>query len=335
MVQAIVVREVPSDGKPTRVAALEEVPESFLGDGGTIVDVAYSGINYKDALALTGRPGVVRQTPLVAGIDLVGTVVTSDDDRFAPGDWLVLNGAGQSENRHGGLASRAHVDPTLAVQLPHGITPARAAALGTAGYTAALAVARLTEDGVSPDDGPVLVTGATGGVGSIATLLLARAGFEVAALTGRADQFGDYLRQLGASSLVDRGDLTVQGKPLQSARWAGAVDTVGGVVLANALAQTRPGGVVAACGLAGSADLPTTVMPFILRGVTLAGIDSVWAEPAARTQAWELLARDLDLDILDSLTETVPLEGAIAAAGRLLEGQAHGRILVEIAAVTS
>lgn len=332
MVRAIVVREVPSDDKHTRVASLEEVPESFLGDGTTVVDVAWSGINYKDALALTGRPGVVRRTPLVAGIDMVGTVVSSADARFSPGDWIILNGAGQSENRHGGLATRAHVDTTLAVPLPHGISPARAAALGTAGYTAALAVVRLTHDGVSPDDGPVLVTGATGGVGSIATLLLARAGFEVAALTGRADQFGDYLTRLGAKTLVDRGELTAHGKPLQSARWAGVVDAVGGTVLANALAQTMPGGVVAACGLAGAADLPTTVMPFILRGVTLAGIDSVWAAPAARAEAWQLLSRDLDGDVLDSLTETVPLDGAIAAAERLLAGQAHGRILVEISA---
>lgn len=332
MIQAIVVRDVPSADEPRRVASLEEVPESFLGDDTTVVDVAYSGINYKDALALTGRPGVVRRTPLVAGIDLVGTVVSSEDPRFSPGDWIILNGAGQSENRHGGLASRAHVDPALAVPLPHTMSPARAAALGTAGYTAALAVARLRHDGVSPDDGPVLVTGATGGVGSIATLLLSRAGFQVAALTGRIHQFGDYLHRLGAASLVPRDELTTHGKPLQSARWAGVVDAVGGIILANALAQTMPGGVVAACGLAGAADLPTTVMPFILRGVTLAGIDSVWAAPAARVEAWELLARDLDPDVVDSLTESVTLDGAIAAAQRLLDGQAHGRILVEVSA---
>ena len=330
MVQAIVVREESSDGKPSRVAALEEVPESFLGEEKTVVDVVFSGINYKDALALTGRPGVVRQTPLVAGIDLVGTVVTTADPRFAPGDWIVLNGAGQSENRHGGLATRAHIDPSLAIPLPRAITPSRAAALGTAGYTAALAVTRLVNEGLSPEDGPVLVTGATGGVGSIATMLLARAGFEVAALTGRAEQFGDYLTRLGATSMVDRSELSTYGKPLQSARWAGVVDAVGGAVLANALAQTRPGGVVAACGLAGSADLPTTVMPFILRGVTLAGIDSVWASCGDRMTAWERLSGDLNFDMLDSLTETVPLEGAIAAAERLLEGNAHGRILVEI-----
>ncbi len=330
MIQAVVVYEVPSDGKPKRVARLEEVEESFLGDGMTVVDVAYSGINYKDALALTGRPGVVKKTPLVAGIDLVGTVVSSGDDRFSPGDWLVLNGAGQSETRHGGLATRAHVDPALAVTLPAGITPARAAALGTAGYTAALAVARLKREGVAPENGPVLVTGATGGVGSIAILLLARAGFEVAALTGRADEHGEYLRGLGAMHLVDRDDLAEQGRPLQSARWAGVVDAVGGHVLANALAATKPGGTVAACGLAGSADLPATVMPFILRGVTLAGIDSVWAPLAARREAWELLARDLDLDTLDSLTEEVSLDGAINASERLLAGDAHGRIRVSV-----
>ncbi|MGV8846254.1 MDR family oxidoreductase [Tessaracoccus sp.] len=333
MVQAIVVREVPTDGRPTRVAALEEVEESFLGGGSTVVDVAYSGINYKDALALTGRPGVVKRTPLVAGIDMVGTVVKSDDSRFSTGDWIILNGAGQSETEHGALATRAHIDAALAVPLPDGITPARAASIGTAGYTAALAVARLIRDGVTPADGPVLVTGATGGVGSIATLLLARSGYEVAALTGRADQFGDYLHRLGAASLVDRVELGEKGKPLQSSRWAGVIDTAGGPVLANALAQTMRGGVVASCGLAGSADLPTTVMPFILRGVTLAGIDSVWAHLDARQEAWELLARDLDGDMLDSLTETVQLDGAIAAAHRLLAGQAHGRILVEVSGV--
>ncbi len=330
MIQAIVVHEVPSDGRPKRVARFETVDESFLGAGTTVVDVAYSGINYKDALALTGLPGVVKTTPLVAGIDLVGTVVSSEDDRFSPGDWIVLNGAGQSETRHGGLTTRAHVDPAMAIALPKGITPARAAALGTAGYTAALAVARLGREGVVPDDGPVLVTGATGGVGSIAILLLARAGFEVAALTGRADEHGEYLRSLGATSLVDRRDLMEKGKPLQSARWAGVVDAVGGHVLANALAATNPGGTVTSCGLAGSADLPTTVMPFILRGVTLAGIDSVWASLEARREAWALLARDLDLDKLDSLTQEVPLEGAIAASEQLLAGEAHGRIRVNV-----
>lgn len=330
MVTALVIREIPSDTRPQRVAALEEVDESFLGDGTTVVDVAYSGINYKDALALTGRPGVVKATPLVAGIDTVGRVVSSDDPRFSPGDWIVSNGAGQSETRHGGLATRAHLDPTLALSLPPSITPARAAALGTAGYTAALSVARLKRDGVTPDDGPVLVTGATGGVGSIAVLLLSRAGFEVAALTGRADELGDYLHGLGATSLVDRADMTEKGKPLQSARWAGVVDAVGGAVLANAIASTRAGGVVASCGLAGSADLPTTVMPFILRGVTLAGIDSVWAPLEARQEAWALLGRDLDFDMLDSLTEEVGLEDGIEAAHRLLEGDAHGRIRVKI-----
>lgn len=330
MIKALVIREVPSDGKAQRVASLEDVSESVLGEATTVVDVAYSGINYKDALALTGRPGVVKTTPLVAGIDMVGRVVSSDDERFDTGDWIVLNGAGQSETRHGGLATRAHVDSSLAIRLPENISPARAAAIGTAGYTAALAVARLQREGVTPGDAPVLVTGATGGVGSIATLLLSKAGFDVAALTGRADELGDYLRGLGATSLVDRSELNEKGKPLQSARWAGVVDTVGGPVLANALASTKPGGTVASCGLAGSADLPTTVMPFILRGVTLAGIDSVWAPLSARDEAWALLARDLDLDVLDSLTEEVPFDEAIAASNRLLEGDAHGRIRVNV-----
>lgn len=320
--RGIVVRD---DG-----VALEEGCEELLTDEGVLVEVVYSDLNYKDALAVTGRPGVVRQKPLIAGIDMVGRVVESPDERWSPGEWLVLNGAGLSETRHGGYATLARADADLAVRVPDGLTPERAAALGTAGYTAALAVLRLVMEGVSPGDGPVLVTGATGGVGSIATMLLASAGFDVTAVTGRPEELGDYLRELGADTVVPRDELGAAGRPLQKAAYGGVIDSVGGQILANAIAQTAPHGVVAACGLAGSADLPTSVLPFILRGVTLAGIDSVWAEIDDRADAWRVLARGVDVDLLDAMTTRIGLDGVIAAGEDLLAGRRHGRTLVEI-----
>ena len=322
MIKGIVVRESGVD--------LEEYDESFLGEGDVVVDVAYSDLNYKDALAVTGRPGVVRTTPLIAGIDLVGTVAESGDPRWKPGDWIVLNGAGLSETRNGGYTTRARIDATLAVPLPEGLTPVSVAALGTAGYTAALAVLKVVGEGVVPSDGPVLVTGATGGVGSVATMLLATAGFDVAASTGRIDRFGEYLSDLGAATLVPRADLEGGGRPLQKAHYAAVIDSVGGEVLANAIARTVPHGTVTACGLAGSASLPTSVMPFILRGVTLAGIDSVWADLDDRGDAWRLLSKGIDEDRLAEMTTRIRLGDVIAAGQRLLDGQLHGRTLVEI-----
>ncbi|HJE51085.1 MAG TPA: oxidoreductase [Tessaracoccus flavescens] len=311
-------------------AALEDVSENLLDDGAVVVDVAFSDLNYKDALAVTGRPGVVRRTPLIAGIDLVGTVAESSDPRWAKGDWVMLNGAGLSETKHGGYATRACIDGDLAVTLPEGLSPERCAALGTAGYTAALAVTRLVSEGLKPDDGPILVTGATGGVGSIATMLLDAAGFVVYASTGRTEELGDYLRGLGADEVLPRSDFEEKGKPLQKAQFAGVVDSVGGTTLANAIARTNPGGIVTSCGLAGSHDLPTTVMPFILRGVTLAGIDSVWATVDDRADAWRILARGVDVDALDAMTTTIGLDGVIEAGERLMAGSLHGRTLVEI-----
>lgn len=335
MPRAIVIRENPnpSGSEPVNVAALEEVDAVDLGTDPVVVEVSHSGINYKDGLALTGRPGIVRNTPLVGGADLVGTVVASASDRWSPGDQVILNGTGLSETRHGGFAELARVPAEYLVRLPEQLTPARAAAIGTAGFTAALCVLRLEREAVEPgSERPVLVTGATGGVGSIAIALLARAGHHVVALTGRPEQYRNYLLGLGAAEILDRSSLSGTGRPLQSMRWAGVVDTVGGEVLANALAQTRYGGTVAACGLAGSAALPVTVMPFILRAVTLAGIDSVQASLTQRVAAWARLARDLDGDLLDGLTETVPLAGTIEAARRLMAGQSHGRIVVDVRA---
>lgn len=323
MMHAIVVRDSGS--------AIEEIGEEFLdGDGDVLVDVRFSDLNYKDAMALTGRPGVVRTTPLVAGIDLVGTVTESGNKRFAPGDWIMLNGAGLSETEHGGYATRARISGDHAVAIPEGLSPEQAAALGTAGYTAALAVLKLVGEGLTPGDGPILVTGATGGVGSIATMLLDSAGFVVYGSTGRVDELGDYLRELGADEVIDRSSLEEPGRPLQKATYAGVVDTVGGVTLANAIAQTNKGGIVAACGLAGSHELPATVMPFILRGVTLAGIDSVWAPLDDRADAWRILARGLDLDKLDAMTTRTDLEGLHAAAEEMMAGKRHGRTLVTI-----
>ena len=322
MIRGIVVRE--------GAVALEEFDEEFLGDGEVLVDVAYSDLNYKDGLAVTGRPGVVRTTPLIAGIDVVGTVAESDDPRWAPGDTIILNGAGLSETRNGGYATRARIDGALAVGLPEGLTAAQAAALGTAGYTAALSVLRIISEGIQPSQGPVLVTGATGGVGSVATMLLATAGFDVTATTGRVDQFEAYLRDLGAADVLPRADLEGAGRPLQKAVYAAVVDSVGGESLANAIARTQPHGVVTACGLAGSSALPSSVMPFILRGVTLAGIDSVWADADDRADAWRILARGVDLDRLEALTTPVGLDGVIAAGEELLAGKRHGRTLVTI-----
>ena len=322
MIRGIVVRE--------NGAAIEEFDESFIPDGDVLVDVACSDLNFKDGLAVTGRPGVVRTTPLVAGIDLVGTVVESTSPRWAVGDTMILNGAGLSETKHGGYATQARVDGERAVAVPDGLTAEQCAALGTAGYTAALAVMRIVSEGLTPADGPVLVTGATGGVGSIATMLLATAGFHVAAVTGRAEEHGAYLRDLGAAELIDRPALSEPGRPLQKAGWCAVVDSVGGEILANAIARTSPGGVVAACGLAGSSSLPTTVMPFIQRGVTLAGIDSVWASLDDRADAWRLLARGVDTDRLAAMTTRIGLDGVIAAGEELLAGRRYGRTLVEL-----
>lgn len=331
MISAVVIRETGQDakGRPVRSASLEEVTEDFLGDGDVTVEVSYSSLNYKDGLALTGRPGVVRVIPLIGGIDLAGTVRESTNSRWQPGDSIMLNGAGQSESVHGGLTTLARIDGALAVS-PGKFSLAQAAAIGTAGYTAALCVLKLTDAGVSPADGPVLVTGATGGVGTIATMILSALGYEVHALTGRPEEHGELLRQLGATQIIERAQLSEPGRPLQKTIWAGVVDSVGGEILANAIAQTVPFGTVAACGLAASGDLPTTVMPFILRGVTLAGVDSVWAPLEDRERAWELLERTVDTDLLDSLTTTVSLSEAIQAAEDLLAGRSHGRTLVKV-----
>lgn len=309
-------------------ASVQQVDESRLPQGDVSVAVAYSTLNYKDGLAITNKSPVVRNWPMVAGIDGAGTVLESSHPDWKAGDIFVHNGWGVGETHWGCLAEKARLKGDWLVKLPTVFTPRQAMAIGTAGYTAMLCVLALEDHGVKPDAGEVLVTGATGGVGSVAIALLGKLGYSVVAATGKAGEEA-YLRSLGATSIVDRTLLTNPGKPFQKERWAGVVDAVGSHTLANALAQTRYGGVVAACGLAQGMDLPTTVMPFILRGVTLAGIDSVMAPLAKRQRAWDRLARDLDPTLLESMIEEVPLEAAIAKAHDLMNGKVRGRVVVK------
>jgi acrylyl-CoA reductase (NADPH) len=266
---------------------------------------------------------------MVAGIDGAGTVLESSHPNWKTGDQVVHNGWGVGETHWGCLAEKARLNGDWLVRLPNGLTPRQAMAIGTAGYTAMLCVLALEDHGVRPEDGEILVTGATGGVGSVAVVLLARLGYAVVAATGKLTEEG-YLKNLGANSVIDRGLLSAPGKPFQRERWAGVVDAVGSQTLANALAQTRYGGVVTACGLAQGMDLPTTVMPFILRGVTLIGVDSVMAPLAKRQRAWQRLARDLDLTLLESMVHEVSLQDCVAYAQTLMAGQVCGRVLVKI-----
>ncbi|MDY5128261.1 MDR family oxidoreductase [Actinotignum sp. GS-2025f] len=301
-----------------------------FGEGDVLLDISWSSLNYKDALCLKGDRGVARISPLIPGIDAVGTVrEAGPDSPVRPGQLVSVNGAGLGEFRHGGYTPQLRVPGDTCVPVPEVFSAAQAAALGTAGYTAALCVLALSEHAVQ--DGPVAVTGASGGVGSIALHLLARLGYEPVALTGRAERFGDFLRGLGATEVLERSEFEEpSARPLQKARFAGGVDTVGGQVLANLLAQTRWGGTVAACGLAGGTALPTTVLPFILRGITLAGVDSVRAPRELRLRAWELLAEHVDTSVLDSLTHVIDLEEVPAAGRELLAGQRYGRTAVRI-----
>ena len=319
---------------------LVELDDDALPGGDVTIDVEYSSVNYKDGLAITGRPGVIRRYPLTPGIDLVGSVAASASPRWAVGDRVVLNGWGVGEKHDGGLAERARVDGEWLQKLPEGMSPRRAAAIGTAGFTAMLAVLALERHGIGRGDGKgpgrsdgageVLVTGASGGVGSFAVALLAALGHRVVVSTGRVDEERDHLVGLGAVDLIRRSELgDAVGKPLQPQRWAAAVDSVGSTTLANVLAQTRYGGIVASCGLAQGADLPGTVMPFILRAVTLAGINSVEAPRALRDEAWARLA-DLDPAVIDGLTTETTLDGALGTAEDILAGRVRGRVVVDV-----
>ena len=310
-------------------AGLATLDEARLPAGDVLVRPEWSTLNYKDGLALTNRSPVVRVWPMVPGIDGAGTVLESSHPDWKPGDRFVHNGWGVGETHWGCLAERARLKGDWLVKLPAVFTPRQAMAIGTAGYTAMLCVLALEQHGLAPGAGDVLVTGATGGVGSVAVALLARLGHRVVAATGKAAE-ADYLARLGAAQVIDRAELAAPGKPLQKERWAAVVDAVGSHTLANALAQTRYGGVVAACGLAQGMDLPASVAPFILRGVTLAGIDSVMCPRPRREQAWARLARDLDPALLEAMTTEIGLDGAIDAAGRLIAGQVRGRVVVRL-----
>ncbi len=306
-----------------------DVHESDLMQGDVTVKVDYSTLNYKDGLALTGASPVVRVWPMIPGIDFVGTVEASDNPAFQSGDKVVLNGWGVGETHFGGYAQKARVKAEWLVKLPEAISPARAMAIGTAGYTAMLCVMAI-EETLTPQDGDIVVTGAAGGVGSVAVALLSKRGFRVVAASGRAAQEGDYLTALGAAEIIDRAELAEKGRPLGKERWAGAVDAVGSHTLANALAHCKYGGVVAACGLAQGADLPASVMPFILRGVTLRGIDSVMAPMALREKAWQRLGQDLDFAKLDSMSVQHGLDDLPQLGEDILAGKTRGRIVIDV-----
>lgn len=309
--------------------ALRDVDEADLMDGDVTVRVSHSGLNYKDGLAMTGQMPVVRRFPMIPGIDFAGTVAASGHPDYKAGDAVVLTGWGVGETHLGGLAERARVRGDWLVPLPEGLSPAEAMAIGTAGYTAMLSVLALERHGLTPEAGPAVVTGASGGVGSVAVALLKRAGWHVIAATGRGNE-ADYLKSLGAAEILEREALAGEPRPLGKERWAAGIDAVGGKVLANALSMTRGGGAIAACGNAGGMDLPSSVAPFILRGVSLIGINSVTTPQKPRRAAWARLARDLDRDLLKSMTATIPLAEAGDRAERLLAGEVRGRTVVEI-----
>jgi acrylyl-CoA reductase (NADPH) len=309
--------------------AWTELGEADLMDGDVVVRVSHSTVNYKDGLALTGKAPVIRRWPMIPGIDFAGTVVSSTHADFKAGDAVILNGWGVGETHYGGYAQLARVKGDWLVKMPAGFTAAETMAIGTAGYTAMLCVLALERHGVTPARGPVLVTGAAGGVGSVAIALLAKLGYQVIASTGRAAEAA-YLKGLGATEVIDRAELAGPARPLGKERWAGAVDAVGSHTLANVLSMTKYGGTVAACGLAQGMDLATSVAPFILRGVTLAGVDSVMAPKPARIEAWSRLARDLDKAKLKAMTVTKPASEVQALAPQILAGQVRGRIVVEL-----
>lgn len=310
-------------------AAVEQLDEALLPQEDVLVGIEYSCLNFKDGLAIANKGPVVRLWPMVAGIDGAGKVLASSNPNWKVGDLVVHNGWGVGETHWGCLSEKASLKGDWLVKLPQAFTTRQAMAIGTAGYTAMLCVLALEKGSVKPGDGEILVTGATGGVGSVAVAILSKLGYQVVAATGKASEEA-YLKSLGAASIIDRAELSAAGKPLQKERWAGVVDAVGSHTLANACAQTKYGGVVASCGLAQGADLPLTVMPFILRNVTLAGVDSVMASQAKRTEAWNRLAQDLDIAKLESMIEEVSLEGSIEKAHALMAGKIRGRVVVKI-----
>ena len=318
------------DDDGNRSHAITEMDDAELPDRPVIVDVECSTLNYKDGLAIVNGAPIVRSWPMVPGIDLAGTVARSDDPAWSPGDRVIVNGWDVGESHWGGMATKAAMDGGWLTPLPDPYTAHQAMAVGTAGYTAMLCVLALEEHGITPDAGPVVVTGAAGGVGSVAVAVLAELGYEVTASSGRIDTEGDYLRELGAHELIHRDELSGPARPLGKTRFAGGVDTVGSHTLANIISQTQPHGCVTACGLAQGMDLPTSVAPFILRAVTLAGVNCVYEPAERRAQAWRRLARDLDPAKLDAMTSTIGLADVPAAAAQILAGDIRGRLVVDV-----
>ena len=320
---------VTKDGDRQSVL-VTELMDADLMEGDVTVAVEHSTVNYKDGLAITGKAQIIRRFPLIPGIDLAGRVLRSEHPRFEPRDRVVLNGYGLGEVHHGGYAGRARVKGDWLIRLPKNISTARAMAIGTAGYTAMLCVLALEEAGITPNSGDVLVTGAAGGVGSVAIALLDKLGYRVVASSRRAEQECDYLRGLGADEIIDARELSAAGSPLDKERWAGAVDSLGSRTLANVLSQIKYDGAVATCGLAQGPDLPATVMPFILRDVTLAGVNSVLTPREKRKKAWGRLATDLDLAKLDSMTSRARLDDVPALAAEILAGKTRGRVIIDL-----
>lgn len=311
-------------------ASLAQFDEAELMEGDVTVAVEWSTLNYKDGLALTGKSPVVRRFPMIAGIDLAGTVAASSNPKWKAGDKVVLNGWGLGETHLGAYAEKARVKGDWLVRLPEGMSAREAMAIGTAGYTAMLSVLALEQHGLAPKDGPIVVTGAAGGVGSVAIAILSKLGYQVIASTGRTSEEA-YLKRLGAAEIIDRAELSGPAKPLAKERWAGGIDSVGSTTLANLLSMTKYGGAVAACGLAGGMDLPTSVAPFILRGVCLLGIDSVMCPVKRREVAWQRLASDLDRAKLSEITHEISMDQVFELAPKILAGQVRGRVVVKIA----
>jgi len=325
--KALVIRR--DEGTKQQSAAFETVGEDALMDGDVDVRIEASTVNYKDGLAITGKLPVVRRFPMIPGVDLAGTVVRSSRPDFREGDKVLLNGWGVGETHLGAYGEYARLNGDWLIPLPRAFSAAEAMAIGTAGYTAMLAVMALERHGLSPAKGPAVVTGASGGVGSVAVALLARLGYAVEAVTGRASE-SDYLRSLGAKTVIDRAELSGPPRLLGKERWGAGIDAVGGVILANVLSMTAYGGAIAACGTAAGMDVATSVAPFILRGVSLLGVDSVRAPKGVRIAAWDRLARDLDRDKLKAMTRTIPLADVVGAARDIVDGKVRGRIVVAI-----
>lgn len=322
---------VSRDEEKKQSVTIENLSVDELMEGDVVVDVEATTVNYKDGLAITGKSPVVRRWPMIPGIDFAGTVASSDNPRWKAGDKVILNGWGVGEVHYGAYAEKARINGDWLINLPDGMKPTDAMAIGTAGYTAMLSVLALEKADITPDKGPVIVTGASGGVGSVAVSLLSKLGYHVIASTGRVSEEA-YLKDLGASEIIDRAELSEPGRPLGKERWAGGIDSVGSTTLANVLAQTQLRGAVAACGLAQGMDLPTSVAPFILRGVSLLGIDSVMAPIELRNEAWQRLSTDLDAGKLANIATKIGFDDIIDTAHAILEGKVRGRVVVDMSA---